>query len=486
MTDLLAWTLSLGAFAAVCVCTAIAATSIAGDPPRGRRRCPRCWHELGPADRENSRRCSECGHEAASEAETVRTRRRPMRAALAVAGVIAVVLAARVRLMDRGGWAMMPTSVLVLVLPWIDDSGFRSPAWELSQRVNDRLTSLEQDEAAVAAIVAGDDAAPPTSVTWRLKYRDLISALRARHAVDDKRLRGLLDVPPLVEVSAIPASRAPRVLSVDVEVWWPATVDCRCEVAFADGTVRHARFAPEARHPPLFVEVPESIAPGESFEVRLFHRPRGWIGDREQGWTPAQPFVSAVPSILDAVVPQRTANWTAADGPELRAAVARIFEDGLILWREGTPRAGLRFNQSATMGEAFAGTAIGLRLELIEDGVVRRTSRMWWRGGTLRAPARWIPSVEDADALDRLYRADGEGAWSLRITGDERLATFALEPDEMVDAKPGADATARADAPDGEPEPFVPLTRWFSGSFEIPIRVTRRNEVSPPRRWQPE
>ncbi|MFM7133333.1 MAG: hypothetical protein ACKO0W_03350, partial [Planctomycetota bacterium] len=445
MTDFVAWMLSLGAFAAVCVCTAIAATSVAGDPPRGRRRCPRCWHELGPADRENARRCSECGYEAASEAETLRTRRRLGRAVIAVLGVVAVVGAARVRLMDRGGWAMAPSSVLLLALPYIDDSGFRSPAWELAQRVGDGTTSVEQDEAAVAAIVEGDDNAPPTSVSWRLKYRDLIGALRARHGRDPERLRGLLDIPPLVEISAIPAARAPRVLVVDVEVWWPSTVEARCEVAFGDGTVRQARFAPEARHPPLFVEVPDAIAPGESFEVRLFHRPAGMVADAGDGWTAAAPFVSSIPKVLDRVVEPPAPVWEPADGEAMRATVARIFDEGLIVWREGVPRAGLRFDRSATFGPEFEGTAVGLRIELLEHGEVRRTSRMWWRGGRTRTEPRWIPSIEDREALARLYADENAQGWSMRIVGDERLASYALRADEIA----GVVTTGAAEATDG-------------------------------------
>ena len=73
MADLSAWILSIGAFAAIVVCTAVAAKAIAGDPPRGRRRCPRCWHELGP----DALRCAECGHEARGEADRISPAARP-------------------------------------------------------------------------------------------------------------------------------------------------------------------------------------------------------------------------------------------------------------------------------------------------------------------------------------------------------------------------------------------------------------------------
>ncbi len=44
-----------------------------GDRARGRRRCPKCWQELGDIP---GRRCPECGHEAQDERALGRTRRR--------------------------------------------------------------------------------------------------------------------------------------------------------------------------------------------------------------------------------------------------------------------------------------------------------------------------------------------------------------------------------------------------------------------------
>ena len=58
--------------------------AIFGDKARGRRRCPRCWHDLS---RTPGLTCSECGHPARTEAELGRARRRWGTAAAALAAV---------------------------------------------------------------------------------------------------------------------------------------------------------------------------------------------------------------------------------------------------------------------------------------------------------------------------------------------------------------------------------------------------------------
>jgi hypothetical protein len=130
VSDLSAWVLSIGSFAAIVLLTAFAAKSFVGDAARGRRRCPRCWHELGPApategpdgglgdglareDARRARQCGECGFAAAHEADTLRTRRRAGLGILAVVAILAIVGAARLRSLNQGPWSMVPTRVLL-------------------------------------------------------------------------------------------------------------------------------------------------------------------------------------------------------------------------------------------------------------------------------------------------------------------------------------------------------------------------------------
>lgn len=475
MTDLSAWILSIGAFAGIVLCTAFAAKAIAGDPARGRRRCPRCWHELGPLVEgagEAARRCSECGFIAAREPDTLRTRRSVRRAVLAVLGVVLIASAAQLRIADRGFWATMPTQVLLFAAPRIDGFEYRSPAWELAWRVANRTTTPEQDLAALALFVEGDADARPPSAQWRLKYRDLGSAVLTAFRRDDPAIMRLLEIPPLIEVSALPTSSMPHIAIVDVQAWWPPTVEGNLEVRFSDGTVRRARFDPSSRAPSLYVDLPTAYAPGEAFEIVLSQRVRDAALREDEGWT-AYPAAEAKASGFIDSPRLAAAGWEPADTPAMREAVASIFAEGLLVWRSGVPRAGLRFNHRATAGEDFEETAVGLRVEVCEDGVVRRTSRMWWRGGMLGSAPAWMPSIEEADALARLFAQDpsADARWTLRITGDERLAGYAT-PVTPTDAAP---------AQEGEPR----IRRWYSGTTEIPLRIERMNAASQPRRFTP-
>ncbi|MCE2967663.1 MAG: hypothetical protein ACK5WB_06665 [Phycisphaerales bacterium] len=125
---------------------------VRGDRARGRRRCPRCWYELGrqsdtgspgeggpPGD--SSRRCSECGFVARSEAMLGRTRRRvrglALAAVLALAGA-GIVLAPRVY---REGWASaVPGPVLYWMVPYAGQGAARSAVDELRSRHKSDLT----------------------------------------------------------------------------------------------------------------------------------------------------------------------------------------------------------------------------------------------------------------------------------------------------------------------------------------------------------
>ena len=97
MADLTSWLLSLGSLGGIVLLTIVAARSFAGDPARGRRRCPRCWHEIGPT----GFLCAECGSRAPSELSLARSRRAPVRGLLAIAGIVAIALAGRTRFLDR-------------------------------------------------------------------------------------------------------------------------------------------------------------------------------------------------------------------------------------------------------------------------------------------------------------------------------------------------------------------------------------------------
>jgi hypothetical protein len=164
-----------------------------------------------------------------------------------------------------------------------------------------------------------------------------------------------------------------------------------------------------------------------------------------------------------------------------------VFDEGLLLWSSGSTRAGLRFNHRVLGDPAWDGLVVGVRVDVLEDGAVRRTSRMWWRAGTALTQPLWMPSIEDEEALRRLFEL-GESAgsqaeaaanasrprWTLRIRGDEGLAHYA--------------AAQRANFGPADESPLLPSgptgTSWFAGEIEVPLKVDRIATEPPVRRWR--
>lgn len=466
MTELTAWLLSIGSFAAVVILTAVAAKSLAGDAPRGRRRCPRCWHELGPT----GLLCSECGHTAAREIDTQRNRRSIVRGALAVIGILAIAVTARTRFLDRGPWSGAPTSLLIFATPYFAEGGFHSCPWELTQRI--QLGRLDDERLldALRLFITGDSDAMPSTPAWEAKYGPIGRAVIQKLSRDNPALLELLRIPPTIQVRVLFGDGSEPLLSLDAQAWWPPFIEGRAEIRFADGTMQLAGFDPSGRYPALLVPVPPGLL-GSRCGVVLSQRIRGL----EKEWTP---FPEVTIAITDPNSKERDSQRAsedrgleAVDSPALREGVAAVFSDRMLLWKSGSPHAGLRFDALATSGEEFDGVAVGLFVELLEAGVVRRTSRIWWKGGTGSGAAgepRWLPSLEDEAALGRLFTQDTalDAQWTLRVRGDRGLACYATQATESRGAE------------------SVTPSKWFSGMIEIPAGIERVNRPSPTRRWR--
>ncbi|MFM7262101.1 MAG: hypothetical protein ACKO3W_16065 [bacterium] len=463
MADLTAWLLSIGSLGGIVLLTVVAARSFAGDAARGRRRCPRCWHEIGPT----GFLCAECGSRAPNEQALLRARRAPVRGMLAIAGIVAIALAGRTRFLDRGPWSIAPTSVLVHAVDWFDDGGYRSAPWELAQRIAAGDLDDAQLGHALALFVEGDSDAPPPSDAWKSKYGQIGRALLQRIGRTDARLTRLVEIPPRAELEVIPGNGTAPLAIVDAEVWWPGFIDARARLAFADGNTCDALFEPTGRAPGLLLPLDPALL-GTKCTLTIEHRSVDPDKRDEDAWTTCAPIELEIPKRAAARPP--SGSLVAVDGEELRTALAAAFAEGLVLWKSGVPRAGLRFNTSVTADERFDGVAIGLVVELLENGVVRRTSRIWWRGGLAGASPRWIPSEEDRDALARLWSAapEGDARWSIRVRGDAGLAEYAQLPAGDV----------REAIPSGV------LTKYFAGTFEAPLAIERMNAPSPVRRWR--
>ena len=108
--EIAAWVLTIAGLAVI-------GWALFWDRSRGRRRCPKCWYDMGgaKADGEGRLTCSECGRVVRRERKLHKTRRRWRRA---IAGVCVLGLAyaavATPRVRERGWAGAVPTTALAI------------------------------------------------------------------------------------------------------------------------------------------------------------------------------------------------------------------------------------------------------------------------------------------------------------------------------------------------------------------------------------
>ena len=133
-----------------------------GDRARGRRRCPRCWHDLshtpGPT-------CSECGYTAKKERALFRTRRRLVPAVLGIAMASAVATWGIEHLQRQGFIATLPTRVILAGLPLVG-TAHDDLTDELSARIARGKLSDGHFRSLVKRCLRGDRWARPLTVAW--------------------------------------------------------------------------------------------------------------------------------------------------------------------------------------------------------------------------------------------------------------------------------------------------------------------------------
>lgn len=89
------------------------------DRSRGRPRCPRCWYDMTGS---RGFVCPECGHDARRQSNLLRTRRHGGRVMLGFLLVVSGLSLGAVPTVQEQGWsALLPTTGLMLVLPWTDN-----------------------------------------------------------------------------------------------------------------------------------------------------------------------------------------------------------------------------------------------------------------------------------------------------------------------------------------------------------------------------
>ena len=450
--------------------------AIFGDKARGRRRCPRCWHDLS---RTPGLTCSECGHPARTEAELGRARRRWGTAAAALAAVaIAAVWAQSVVL--NQAWPAYVPDLLLVRLPGLLPPGWRPK--ELLEEASDRLGdgALDADEVLVlaesvvaAAPSAGSHDDPMARLIAAIDTTDpeeldpvpgepgsLTSAKESRRRAFDAARRALLDrLPPWIE--AIPLERVPAggpgLLSLRGTVWG-TKAEWRVRDAGSDAPWLVGDADAGMRRTPAGSVLAVRARPADGrlrCELETSVRRRSADDNGWDGWIAGPRLAVDGPSIeadLSGLEP--------VDDAQTRAAALACFDRPVVAWDSDEYPMALRFQMMTFAANGFGDLLVGITAEVLEDGMPRRRSRLWWSGNSRSG---WVIECQDAEALRRLRDAIRRAppatpstadapvipGWTLRIAGDPATAARALP----------AGAVAG------------PRDRFWAGSLEVPLRA---------------
>ena len=474
------------AFSAIAVGTVWWA--IFGDKARGRRRCPRCWHDLS---RTPGLTCGECGFAARAEAQLARPRRRWWLAAVALLATASVAVAAQLSILSASWPTYLPAAVLVRMpraaatvpVP-------RAAERELGRRVArgeldaGELLELVRSVAGSGVPVGGREeplarvlaeASSATPAEFLPVDGEPASSSADRHAAlaawRDAVAAELAALPPWVDVATpvhLPEGCAVPAM-VRATVWGDAEWRIRARDdgpwLVGDGL---AGLSSQPRGGP--VELAAALPGGRiAAKLRMQVRRRG---APSAGWGP---WADVAPIDVDRTVTPLAADaMPASASPALDDAVRRAFDWPLTVWDRGARVTAFHFSLGSLRdpgGDANADVAFGACIELLEDGAPRRRLRAWCTGRDERS-AGWITEHEDEAGLARLRTlvaglpADADPAtvpgWTVRVRSDREAALRCL-------------ATLRVGAP--------PARRW-QGEMEWPVRAVRSPAEGPPRSYR--
>ncbi len=194
---------------------ALAWWALFADRAKGRKRCPKCWYDLtgspGPT-------CSECGYGPKSEAKLFKTRRHWRWAVVAVLVLVGSAASGMTPKIKREGWiSVVPTTVLILSLPWVDD-----PELILLSELDRRLPSPYWPQGAhppdwsdwqwrllIDRCLAGDARRKPATPEWYSFYGYLLDApLINGRILENDELRAQLAATFPMEVVIEPKERS--------------------------------------------------------------------------------------------------------------------------------------------------------------------------------------------------------------------------------------------------------------------------------------
>lgn len=461
--ELSIWISWLGGAAVASILVAAVWWALFADRSRGRRRCPRCWHDRTGAP---GLRCAECGHLARSEVQLYATRRRWGLALVAFSVLIAATVAFRARVTREGLAPLTPSRVLLMLLPY--SAATPGPPDDVKRELLARMEGVSPESALLEPlarrVVAGDRSAPPGSIAWQHRYGRFANEFLALAEVSNDqtgRLKAIVesfrDLPPRPVVVAARSAGPEGPLLVDFAVveWWPDSV--RAEIVVTDlSDGRSHRLALDAgatsRVLPLEFAGPRPEESSRTFAVSI--RP---AGDERS-------FEASLPIDLTSLVSAPALK--PYDDAAASAAVGEVFREGVLRWQSGGHPVAFRIDAGRTIGEEFAGVLFGVETSLFEGDALLRTIRVWWPGGPQGGGVRSEVLFEDLPALAELD-AERPERYALRIRGISSIAARAYVPSADAEsiARPSAD-------------------RYWAGEVTLPAAIAPRIGEAPRRRWQ--
>jgi hypothetical protein len=446
LTYWLAWGLG-----ALVICLGVAATwwGLFGDRARGRRRCPRCWHDLSHTP---GMTCSECGYTAAHEGALHRRRRRLL---AAVAGAVVASLAATwgiEQIQHEGVTAMLPTRVILVSLPLVGGAHEGLTA-ELTTRMGRRRLGDTDYRTLIKRCLRGDPWARPVTAAWEAKYGGLLDQCRDAAPEDIDLERRLLALPARIELGTRQQwpRDAPVCLDLDVQHWWTPGTSCRIRLTPKWGgaepvTIVASGASLRPRPFPLVIDPPPDAA-ALDFDLELERR----LPSPQATWEHMQEVSISVPLALEGSLAEA---MQPAEDEDLHDAVVSTFNQGVIKWTGGRSPVRVRFTPYLTRVPELEDTAIGACVEILRDGILARRLDLWWpaRPGAYDEGVGWRVDYEDVELLMEANETDGH--WQMRVRGDPAIALRA-----------GAG------------------TRYWAGEFTVPLTVNEVPTPAPAKDW---
>jgi hypothetical protein len=433
-------------------CLSVTWWGLFGDRAKGRRRCPRCWHDLSHTP---GLTCGECGFTAAREQYLFRTRRRVTAALLAAVAAALSVATTIEHTRSSGYGSLLPTRLILMTLPLVGGSE-NVLVDEIMVRGSRNRLSDSQWESLIDRCISGDWRARPASKKWQSKYGPLLNTARrsAPDTLEDGLERALLDLPPWFDITSDrvwPEGTSPC-LMVEYRDWWPNDVDCRIrldplwEGATSLIMTRNHR---SVRPYPLVLEQlpPDGPAVFEAMIERRLPLDEAWTLIAERTIQVPLEIAGTIDATLEPVDDESLES--------LEEAMRFAFSFGVVKWPRGRSPVRVRFDPRRTQRSEFSDVAIGVSVELFQDKTLARRLDLWWLAG-VRQPGNgrtgWLVDYEDETLLAEANEDDGR--WRMVVRGNPSLALRAGQ-----------------------------ATKYWAGTFEQPLVVNNRRRAAPPKDW---